>query len=440
MGTEVYAILMFVVLLCLIFLGHPLGYALGGVTVIFGYLVWGPECFYMFANRTFSLMSNYIMIAVPLFIFMAFMLSTSGLAERLYSAMYLLMGGLPGGLALGTVFIATLFAAATGVVGASVVSMGVLALPSMLERRYSIELATGSICTGGTLGILIPPSIMLVILGPTAGLSVGKLYAAAILPGLLLSALYMIYIIVRCLKNKQLGPPIPPEERAVPASKIIATLFTHMVPTVGLILCVLGTIFLGVATPTEGAAIGAFGSLGLAAVYRKLTWKSLTEAVYHTIRVTSMIIVVAIGANCFTAVFLGIGGGDLVTEFLMGLGLSKWGILALMMVILFVLGALIDWLGIILICVPLFMPIAAQLGFDPLWFALIICINLQMSFITPPFAYALFYLKGISPPQVTTSHLYRGIIPFVGLQAVGLLLCILFPEIVLTLPKLMVKG
>lgn len=439
METEVYAILMFLALLFFLFLGHPLGYVLGGLAAIFGYLIWGPGCFYMFANRTFSLMSNYIMVAVPLFIFMAFMLSSSGLAERLYSAMHLVMGGLPGGLAIGTILIATLFAAATGVVGASVVSMGVLALPAMLERRYNIELATGSICTGGTLGILIPPSIMLVVLGPVAGLSVGKLYAGAILPGLLLSALYLTYVTVRCLMKKELGPPIPPEERAVPISKKIAALFLHLIPTIGLIVCVLGSIFWGIATPTEGAAIGAFGSIGLAAVYRKLTWKSLIEAVHQTIRVTSMIMVVAIGANSFTAVFLGIGGGDVVTDLLLGLGLGKWGILAVMMIILFILGALIDWLGIILICVPLFMPIATKLGFDPLWFAIVICVNLQLSFITPPFAYALFYLKGIAPPQVTTLHLYRGIVPFVALQAVGLLLCILFPEIILILPNLLIK-
>lgn len=430
--------IMFALVLVGVLSGYPIGFVLGGLALSFGLVYWGPQVIPALFFRCFAVLKTYIYAAIPLFVFMGIMLERSGSSERLFHAAHLLMGGLRGGLGIATIFVCTIFAAATGIVGASVVTMGLLALPPMLRRGYNKELATGCILAGGTLGILIPPSIMIVVYGPMANLSVARLFFGAFSPGLLLATLYIAYIAIRCFFQPEIGPPMPVEDRkAVSLSRKLYLTATGLVPPVFLIMSVLGMIFLGVAAPTEAAALGAFASLILAAAYRKLNWQALKDVVYTTLRISSMIIFVVVGASMFTSVFMGLGGGEFVSNLLLAVPFGKWGALAAMMIIVFILGMFIDWIGIVLIIVPLFTPIAATLGFDAIWFALLVMVNLQMSYLTPPFAYAIFYLRGIAPPEVTIAHIYRGVIPFVLLQWTGLLLCILFPQIILWLPSLM---
>jgi tripartite ATP-independent transporter DctM subunit len=439
MSPEIITILMFAGLLIGILLGYPTAFVLGGLSMLFGLIFIGPEIFGLFIVRLLGLMKNYVLLAVPLFLFMGVFMEKAGVADRLYSAMYLWLGGLRGGLALATVVICTIFAAATGVVGASEVTIGLLALPAMLRRQFNIPLACGTICAGGTLGILIPPSIMIVMYGPTAGLSVGKLFMGAFIPGILLALLYLSYIGIRCYLRPHDGPPMPPKERMVTISKKIKLLFTSILPPLFLIFAVLGTIFWGIAAVTEAAAMGAIASIALAAIYRQLDLGVIKDACKRTLQITSMILMIAVGAGFFTTTFVALGGGDVVNNFVLGLPFGKWGTLLTMMAMLIVLGMFIDWIGIVFIVVPLFTPIANELGFDPIWFALLVMINLQISFLTPPFAYSIFYLKGITPPEVQTSDIYRGVFPFVGLQIIGLFLCIIFPKLITFWPDLIMK-
>lgn len=439
---EINPLWMLVPLLILIFTGHPIGFVLGAVGLSFGFFFWGPEFLRLLATRVFEIQVNYLLVALPLFIFMGNMLERSGAADKLYEALHIVLGGLKGGLAIATVLICTIFAAATGVIGASVTTMGLLALPGMIRRKYDIELSAGTIMAASCLGILIPPSIMLVVYGAWAGLSVGKLFMAAFLPGLLLSALYLVYIIIRCNINPNLGPPLPAEERVVSIRKKIHLIGVSLLPPIFLILAVLGAIFLGIATPTEAAGLGALGSIIIALANRKFSFSNFLEACYRTARVCGMICVIAAGALCFTSTFLGLGGGQVVKEMLLGLGLGHWGVLVMMMLTLLIMGTFLDWFGILVITIPIFCPIASELGFDPLWFALLICVNLQASFLTPPYGFALFYMKGITPlvaPEVTMGHLIRSALPFILLIICGLIILIIFPEVVLWLPRLMIK-
>ena len=439
MSPELITILMFAGLLVGILLGYPTAFVLGGLSMIFGLIFIGPEIYGFFIVRLLGLMKNYVLLAVPLFLFMGVFMEKAGVAERLYSSMYLWLGGLRGGLAMATVVICMIFAAATGVVGASEVTIGLLALPAMLSRNFNKPLACGTICAGGTLGILIPPSIMIVMYGPTAGLSVGKLFMGAFIPGILLAFLYLIYIAVRCYFRPQDGPPMPLEERSVPLKKKLTLLLTSIIPPLFLIFAVLGTIFFGIASVTEASAMGAIASIVLAAAYRQVDFQVIKEACKRTLQITSMILMIAVGAGFFTSTFVALGGDEVVNNFVLGLPFGKWGILFTMMGMLVVLGMFIDWIGIVFIVVPLFTPIANNLGFEPIWFALLVMINLQISFLTPPFAYSIFYLKGITPPEVQTTDIYRGVIPFVGLQIVGLILCIVFPKLITFLPNLMIR-
>jgi len=319
--------------------------------------------------------------------------------------------------------------------------IGLIAVPSMLQRGYSKELTCGSVCAGGTLGILIPPSLMLVIYGPMANLSVGKLFMGAFGPGLLLSALYMTYIAIRAWLRPHEAPPMSAEERAVPLLQKLRLLVTGTIPPLFLMLSVLGAIFFGVAAPTEAAALGAIAATLLAVAYRQFNWGTLRYAMLQTIRITSMALFIGWGAQMFVGVFLRLGGGDVITNLMLAAPFGNWGAFALIMFIIFILGMLIDWIGIVFIMVPLVAPLAPTLGFDSLWFGMMIVVNLQMSFMTPPMAYAIFYLKGIAKPewQITTGHIIRGVIPFVGLILVGLGLCIAFPQIILWLPHQMIK-
>ena len=441
LSPEIITIIMFGGLLLGILLGYPLAIVIGGVGMFAGFMFLGPMVFKMFPLRILGFMSDYILLAVPLFIFMGTMMEASGTAEKLYGALYLWLGGLRGGLAIATILMGTILAACVGIIAASTIMMGLIALPSMIQRGYSRDVATGSVCAGGTLGILIPPSVMLVIYGPMSSLSVGKLMMGAFMPGLLLSTLYISYIGIRCLIRREDGPPMPVEERAVPFGKKIAILLGGLVPPVFIILAVLGSIFFGIAAPTEAAALGALASVILAASYRRLTMGVFTKSMLQTLRITCMAFLIGWGATMFTGTFLRVGGGEVVTNLVLAMPGGKWGAFGVIMFIIFILGMFIDWLGILFIMVPIVTPIGDVLGFDPIWFALMICVNLQMSFMTPPFAYAIFFVKGISKPEwgVTTAHIIKGVIPFVFLIVIGLVLCTVFPQIILWLPGMMIK-
>ncbi len=436
MSIEMITFLIIGLLLTFIVLGYPLAYVLGGVALIFGYIFIGPQIGNLFMLRIFTVTQDYILIAIPLFIFMGVVIEKSGLAERLYDSMYVLMGNLRGGLAVATVITCTIFAAATGVIGASVVTMGLLALPSMLKYKYDKPLATGSICAGGTLGILIPPSVLILVYGPTASISIGRLFAAAFIPGILLASMYVAYVIIRCYINPSLGPALPESAIKVSPKEKLIMFLTSVLPVSALIIAVLGSIFFGLAAPTEAAAVGAFASCLLALAYKQLNFANLREIVYRAMRVNAMIFLVLIMANFYTNVFIRIGGGRVIEEMVLGLPLPPWGIILTMWAIIIVMGMFIDWIGVIMLAVPLFTPIGAALGFDPLWFAMMNIVVMQVSFLSPPFAYAIFYLKGIAPPEVRTMDIYRGIVPFIVLQLIGVSILAAFPNIILYLPRL----
>ena len=433
-------ILMLGILAIGIFSGFPLAFILAGVGFVFGLLFMGEgRIFGMAITQTYKTMTNYVIVAVPLFVFMGTMLGHSGVAEKLFGTMHLIMGGLRGGLAIATIFVATIFAACTGIIGASVVTMGIIALPPMLQRGYSKSLACGTVCAGGTLGILIPPSIMIVIYGPMAEISVGRLFAGAFVPGFILSALYMSYVAIRCWFRPQDGPPLPVEERrAVPTHQKIIRMLSQMFPPILLILGVLGTIFAGIATPTEAAGAGAFISTMLAVIYRRFNWPVLKSTTYETMRITGFIMLLVIGASIFTSVFTYLGGGKFATAVLAAVPGGKWVSFAVMMFIVFLLGMLIEWIGSIFIVVPLFTPVAAALGFDPLWFAIAVCVCYQTGFLSPPNAHAIFYLKGVAPPEVRVEDIIRGVWPYICLILVGLAIITIWPQLVLWLPSIIV--
>jgi tripartite ATP-independent transporter DctM subunit len=438
MNPETLALIMFGTLFITLFLGHPLAFSLGILAVVFGVIGWGgsPEVvFGLLANRAYGVMEEYVLVAVPLFIFMAQMLDSSGIAEKLFTTMHVVLGPIRGGLALAVIIACTIFAASAGVVGATEVAIGLLAAPALMKRGYHIPLIAGCICAGGTLGIIIPPSIMLVVYGAQAGMSVGQLFAAAAGPGFLLSALYMTYVAIRCGVNPSLGPPLPREERTFNWVQKIKMMITSLFPPVALVLMVLGSIVAGIATPTEAAGMGCTGAFLLAILYRKLTWTAVKDASHACLLTTAMVMTLFLGGNAFQAIFMGLGGGDAITNILLGLEVSPYVVLFIMMGCVFFLGMFIDWLGILLIIIPIFTPITMELGFHQLWFATLICVNLQMAFLTPPFGYSLFYLRGIAPPEMTIIHIYKGVVPFICLQWIGLIICIIFPDFVLWIPR-----
>jgi tripartite ATP-independent transporter DctM subunit len=441
MTPEVLTVLMFATLVAAIALGHPLAVTLAAVAALYGLIDYGFNLhivFTLFANNVWGIFLNYTLVAVPLFIFMAQILDRSKVSEGLFDALYVVLGGLRGGLGMAVIVVSTVFAATTGIIGASVVAMGLMAGPALLRRGYEKGMSAGIICASGTLGILIPPSIMLVVYGSLTGMretSVGMLFAGAIIPGLLLSGLYLLYIALRCGINPVLGPPIPLAERTFSLGQKAGMTLKSFVPPFTLILVVMGTILGGVATPTEAAALGCLGALFLALVNRKCTWAVITQASLSTARTTAMIMALFVGGKLFSVVFLGMGGGDVVADALLGMEVNRYVVLLIMMMVVFFLGMFIDWAAILLVVVPIFTPIAMNLDFNPLWFALLICVNLQTSFLTPPFGYALFYFKGVAPPEFTMGDIYRGILPFVAIQVIGLIMMILFPAIITWLPS-----
>ena len=435
--------------------GFPVAWVLGGIAVLFTALAivverelgfhTGVDWSYasLVADRIWDLMDNWVLVALPMFVCMGLLLDRAGVAADLMRDVSRLFGRLRGGLAVSVALIGIVLAASTGIIGASVVLLALLGLPPMMEARYDPAFAAGTVCAVGTLGILIPPSIMLVVYGGLTGMketSVGNLFAAAIIPGVILSSIYLAYVAIRCYINPKLGPPIPAEDRTATAGQKIVMTLKSFVPPFGLILVVMGTILAGVATPTEAAALGCVGALILALFNRKLNWQVFSQACDSTLRTTSMIMLLFVGGKLFSVVFLSMGGGDVVADLLLGMDVNDYVILFIMMGVVFMMGMFIDWAAILLVVVPIFTPIAADLGFNPLWFAMLICVNLQTSFLTPPFGYALFYFKGVAPPEYTMADIYKGILPFVVIQLVGLGLMVAFPQIITWLPSVFFGG
>jgi tripartite ATP-independent transporter DctM subunit len=436
MSIELITLILFCLMILLLFSGMPLAFALGSLALASSYFLWGHKSMLLIAVQSWGVMNSYFLVAIPLYIFMANMLQRSGIVEDMFTVMQMWFGPLRGGLAIGTVVICTLMAAMTGVVGAAVATMGILALPAMLNRSYDKRIAVGAICAGGTLGILIPPSVITIVYAVTAGVSIGKMFIGGILPGLLLSFLFIAYIAVSCWVWPAMGPAPSREERGQYRfiDKLIA--LKGVILPILLIVAVLGSIYAGVATPTEAAGVGCLGAIISSAVYRRLTWANLKASVESTATITAMILWITIGARCFISVFSAVGGDDLIHDFISGLTINRWFIMILIQLMLVFLGLFLDEIGIILLTVPIFLPIIKDLNFDPVWFGILFLVNAQMDYITPPFGYTLFYLKGVAPAGVTMGDIYRGIIPFVLLQAIGLALCMIFPEIILWLPNL----
>jgi tripartite ATP-independent transporter DctM subunit len=434
MNIELISLFMFGSLIVLLLLNVPIAFATGVIGVAATLLLWSPGALSLLPAPIYSLITNHVLVATPMFIFMGVVLERAGVAEDLYEAVYRWMGSLRGGLAIATVVACIILSAMVGVLGASVMAMGLIALPAMLKRRYNKYIAMGTIMAGGSLGILIPPSVMLVLYATYAGESIGAMFAGAVFPGLLLGALFIIYVGIRCWLNPNLGPALPKEER----SKI--TLLNKLAYLKGLILplilvaAVLGSIFTGIATPTEASGVGALGALICAAVRRRLDWQLIKHTCYTTLRTSTMIFWIGFGALYFVSVYNALGGIEFMRLLILALPVDPWVMLAGMMLILIVLGMIMEWVGLIFLTVPIFVPVAEALGFNTLWFGVLFAVNMQMDVLVPPFGYALFYMKGVAPEGITTGDIYRASIPFAFLQALGLLLCIIFPEIVLSLP------
>lgn len=428
--------LMFLSLMFMLLLGYPVAFTLGAVALVFGGIFLGLDFFSLLPLQIWGVITNFTLLAVPLFILMGIILDKSGLAEDLLETMGQLFGRLRGGLAISVVLVGALLAATTGVVGATVVTMGVIALPTMLKRSYSPQLATGTIAAAGTLGQIIPPSIILILLGDVMGVPVGRLFIGAVIPGLMLVMLFLIYIFIYAWLKPEVGPALPINKNdGNLINKVVFTLFPPLV----LVLGVLGSIFFGIASPTESAAIGAIGAMLLAAAHGRLDLQNLQDAMQQTTRLTSMVFLILIGATAFGLVFRGMGGASLVNDVMLNLPGGTWGFMAVSMGLIFALGFFLDFLQICFIVVPILQPIAQALNIDPLWLAVLIAINLQTSFLTPPFGFSLFYLKAVAPPEIRIKHIYRGILPFVILQVAVVLLLLMFPQAVLWLPDLMDK-
>ncbi|MGF1534312.1 MAG: TRAP transporter large permease subunit [Bernardetiaceae bacterium] len=434
--TELLPALLFLSVFILILLGYPVAFTLGGLAVIFGVFTSGPELFYLLPLRINGTMQNFILIAVPLFVYMGVMLEKSGLAERLLETMAFLLASVRGGLALSVIVVGTLLAASTGIVGATVVTMGLLSLPTMLKRGYSPALATGTIASAGTLGQIIPPSIVLVLLGSVLNVSVGDLFTAALVPGLVLVAGYAIFVILKATLDPRSAPSLSQSEIDMfRAKNLFREIVGAFVLPLLLILTVLGSIFAGLASPTEAAGVGAFGATLLTIFQGRFSLRVLEEVMRQTTLLTCMVFVILIGATAFGLVFRDLGGDEYLVNLIESANLDTYTFLALVMLIIFVAGFFIDFIEITFIIVPIIAPLFQKMGIDLVWVGILIALNLQTSFLTPPFGFSLFYLKGVAPPEVKTAHLYRGIVPFILIQLAVLIAVIAFPEIVLWLPE-----
>lgn len=441
LSPQIVTMLMFGGVLVLVLTGFPIAFVIGSIGAISGMLLFGPDvASHILYSRLYELSLNYPYLAVPLFTFMGVVLQASGIAEELYETLYESLSGFKGGLAVVTVIVGTILAACLGVITASVTILTLIALAPMVTRGYDKALASGTCVAAGTLGILIPPSIMLVVYGPQAGISVGQMFIGAIFPGLILAALYVAYISILCFFRPELGPPIPLAERGK-RSGIEKTmrLLKSLVPPVLLIFAVLGTIFAGIAPPTEAAAVGSLAAVLLAIAYRKFSWYVVKHAAIETLRVSAFVVLIAGLCYAFVGVFMSAGCGEVVSDTIMAVPGGRWGAFAVVMLIVFLLGMFIEWIGIVFIIVPIFSPILKELGFDPLWAGMMICINLQMAFQTPPMAMSIFVCKGTAPPElgVTMNDIIKGVIPFILIIILTLFLCTIFPGIITWLPSKM---
>ena len=422
-------------------LGQELAFVLGGAGVLIGAIAMGDSGITIAMTKIYDQMQSYSMVAIPMFVLMANFLTHSKVADGLFESVRYLFGPVKGGLGLAVILVSTVFAATTGIVGASVVTMGMLSLPILLRSGYKPSLACGMVCAGGSLGILIPPSIMLVSMGSYAEVSVGKIFFAAIIPGLSLSLGYIIYIMIVTRIHPDWGPAMSEAELAeMPLKKRITGSLLNLIPPLILIFAVLGSIFGGIATPTEAAGVGALFALILAICYKQFSLKMLYESLIDTAKTTAMVFIILFGAAAFTGVFMSLDGDEIIANWVMSIGIGKWGAFAIMMVIVFILGMFIDWLGIVMIVFPIFLPIMDQFGFDRLWLVAITATLLQTCFMTPPFGFALFYVKGILPPEVKIQEVYKGVIPFIIIICIVTVLCAVFPQLVTWLPTTMAAG
>jgi tripartite ATP-independent transporter DctM subunit len=433
MSPELLGMIMLAVMLGAIFIGFPIAFTLLLLALIFGWLGLGDRAFYIMVFQTIGFMKEEVLAAVPLFIFMGYLMEQGGLMERLFRGFQLMMGPIPGSLYVGVLITATIFGIAAGTVGATVVLMGIMAVPIMTKAGYDIKMSAGAITAGGTLGILVPPSVMLVVMGPVMGVSVAELYASCFLPGFLLAGIFIVYCVVRSLINPRLGPPLPPEERTGSILEIAKELTLGMLPHAILIIATLGTIVWGWATPTEAAAMGVVGAAFLAVVYRAFTWQRLKDAVYNTLLQSSTVLFLAVAGNVFGAVFSRLGTATMVTDAMLAWKIPPVAMLTLIMVVIFLLGWPFEWPAIVLVFVPLLQPVIMSLKIDMLWFATLIAINLQTAYMSPPVAMSAYYLKGVAP-NWGLGDIYRGMGQFMVLQLIGLALCIVFPGISLWLP------
>ena len=437
MSIELITVLLFGSFLVLMVAGVPLVFSLGGSAVIGTYFLWGPDALYAVGIRTFSSATSFVLLAIPMFIFMGAMLERSGIASDLYAMMQKWLGAVRGGLAVGTIFVCTIFAALVGVSGAATVTMGLVALPSMLNHNYDKGISLGSIAAGGALGVLIPPSVLMIVLGLYTNTSVGMLFMGGITAGLVLVTLFTTYILVVSAIWPHLGPAVPVLERASFPEKLVA-LRSVILPIV-LVMVVLGSIIAGAATPSEAAGLGAFGAMLCALVKGRLTWPALYEACKITLRLSCMVMWIVFAAAIFTSLYAAVGADQLVRDALSLLPGGKWGVLIGMQVIWIIMGCVLDPIGIMILTAPLFFPIATQLGFDPVWLGVLFVVNMEMAFLTPPFGFNLFYIRSVAPPGVTMADIYRSVGPFVALQALGLVLMVVFPGLITWLPYALMR-
>jgi tripartite ATP-independent transporter DctM subunit len=432
MNIEHITILMIIGLVVPLVAGLPMAFATGGIGAILLLLLWGDEVIMLSVARTWHIMTNFALVGVPLFILMAKVLEISGVADELYEAIYHWWGSVRGGLAISTVLACAIIAAMVGIIGAGIVMMGLVALPAMMKHRYHKDISLGTICAAGCLGILIPPSVLFIVYGMVAGISIGALFMGGVFPGLLLAGLYSTYVGIRCYLRPQDGPAMSKEE-SIPLKKKFVLLKGVIAPII-LIVSVLGTIYAGIATPTEAAGVGCIGALIILAVRRRFTWPNLKNILFESTHVTCMLMWIFFGSFFMVGVYTLAGGAAYLEELILGLPFGPWGILIIIQIIWIIMGMFIDWIGILMLTVPIFHPVILELGFDPLWFGVLLNLNLQIGFLTPPFGMAMFYLKGVSPPDVTTMDLYRSIWPFIILQLIGLILTMIFPQIATWLP------
>ncbi len=438
MSPVVLMAIMFITLIACLLTGLPVAFTMGGLAIVFTLIFWGAGKLSVMAVRPYQALNAITLIAMPMFIFMAVVLEKSGVADALFTAMHKWLGRIRGGLGMGVILICTVIAAMSGLAGAGVVMMGIVALPEMLKRKYDKRLSLGLVMAGGTLGILIPPSISFIIYGMMAKVSIGKLFIGGMVPGLILAGFYIVYVGIRCHFQPHLGPAVPPEER--PALREMVVSLRGLILPGFLIIAVLGSIFMGLASPTEAAAVGAIGALICAAINRKFSWRLVKESAYRAFSINAMVMWILVGAMCYSAVFTATGGPPLVRGFVEGLEVSPLAIVIIMQVGYLFMGCFLDEITMMMITLPIYFPIIDMLGISRLWFGVLYLVNLQAAYLTPPFGFSLFYMKGVAPPGITMGDIYRGIIPFVAMIVIALVLIIMIPQLALWLPDLMIKG